>query len=65
MKMKCRDMDTLVPKTRVEETQFEVELLIEEKESAEEQTPTPDSSGSQTEVDLDYSCLEIGKGRSL
>jgi len=65
MRMKCKDMVTLVPKTRVEETQFEAELPIEEKENAEEQTPTSDSSGKQPAVDLDYQLARDRERKSL
>jgi len=32
MGMKCKDLETLVPETRVEETQFEAELPSEEED---------------------------------
>jgi len=36
MGMKCKDLETLVPETIVEETQFEVELPNEEKDDVED-----------------------------
>ena len=54
MGMKCKDLETLVPETRVEETQFEVELPNEEKYDVEDEASTSDTSGTQSVVDPDY-----------
>ena len=54
MGMKCKDLETLVPETMVEETQFEVELPNEEKDDAEDEASTSDTSGTQPVVDPDY-----------
>ena len=52
--MKCKDLETLVPETMVEETQFEVELPNEEKDDVEDEASTSDTSGTQPVVDPDY-----------
>jgi len=54
MGMKCKDLETLVPETMVEETQFEVELPNEEKDDVKDEASTSDTSGTQPVVDPDY-----------
>jgi len=54
MGMKFKDLETLVPETMVEETQFEVELPNEEKYDVEDEASTSNTSGTQPVVDLDY-----------
>jgi len=54
MGMKYKDLETLVPETMVEETQFELELPNEEKDDVEDEASTSDTSGTQLVVDSDY-----------
>src|SRR4030065_1271202 len=54
MGMKCKDSDIVVPETRVEETQIEVELPEEEGVDVDDEISTSRSSGTQPMVDLDY-----------
>jgi len=54
MGMKYKDLETLVPETKVEETQFEVELPSEEEDDVEYEASTSETSGTQPVVDLDY-----------
>ena len=42
MGMKCKDLETLEPGTRVDETKFEVQLPNEEKKYVEDRTSTSD-----------------------
>ncbi|KEH41388.1 hypothetical protein MTR_1g050415 [Medicago truncatula] len=54
MGIKCKDLETLVPETMVEKTQFEVELPNEEDEDVEDEASTSDTSETQPVVDPDY-----------
>ena len=54
MGMKCKDIETLVQETRVEEPQFEVELPSEEEGDVEDEASTSEPSGTQPVVDPDY-----------
>jgi len=54
MGMKCKDLETLIPKTSVEETQVEVEFPNEEKDDMEDEASTLNTSGTQPVVVPDY-----------
>ena len=65
MVMKCKDLETLVPETRVEETQFEAELPNEEKDNVEDEASTSETSGTQPVVDPDYLLVRDREQRTI